>query len=185
MNQPTVVTSNSIQNRRVTESGKPVDINKTFSYYIHELKKEDHEYAPTNIDAKEEQSKNVFVSQDRLEALGDISFKEHYSYYTLTQRWLGTIIELNENGFIAKLEDLNSGGTFEYADFFNTEVSKDDKPLVKYGGVFYWSLGYANDKGSVKKESIIRFQRLPEWSIEEIDSAIDKSRLQNKSIKWL
>jgi len=188
MTEPTMVTSNSIQNRRITESRKLLDIDKAFAFYIHGLKDQNEDLLklPKHNQWIEADSKGkIILTEDRLNAINEISLPEHPNYYTLTQRWLGTITEITQDGFNAKLEDLNAGGTNEYAEFFSTEVSKDDKPLVSIGAVFYWSLGYANDKGSVKKESIIRFQRLPQWSSEDIDSAVDKARAQSKALKWL
>jgi hypothetical protein len=184
MTEPTMVTSNSIQNRRVTESVKSVNIDKAFSYYINGLKEADSRNGSLP-QVENENNREFIIIDGRLTTLNDVQFSENENFYTLTQRWRGTVLKVSSDEFSAKLEDLNDGGTNEYAEFYFNEISKDDKPLVSKGAVFYWSLGYANDKGSIKKESLIRFQRLPEWSTEEVDSAIDKARIQAKVLQWV
>lgn len=185
MLQTTDVNSNSIQNKRVTESGKPLDVNKAFSYYIQGLKQEEDCGKLPKID-EEEYVYHKIVATDRVEALGDVpSFSEQQNFYTLTQTWLGTVTEMTEGGFVARLEDLDQGGTHEIAEFFNEEISRDDLSLKNVGAVFYWSLGYANTKGSVEKKSMIRFQRLPKWTESDFDTALDKANAQAKVTKWL
>jgi len=106
-------------------------------------------------------------------------------YYKKTQRWLGTIIATHEEFFTAKLEDLTSPGTYEIASFDVEDVSLGDRELIAVGKVFYWSVGYYVAKdGQIKKESLIRFQRLPQWVDADIDEVTDKARSLHDSINW-
>lgn len=184
MESQTVVRTYSIQNNRISESVAALDIKKTFSSLMHSMKDEDSP-AKKYLNPEIIRDKGQVLSNKRVESLGEIPTIEYKNYYTQTQRWLGTIHEINEDCFNAKLEDLNVGGTNEFAEFSFSEVSKEDVSLITLGGVFYWSVGYANYKGQVKKESIIRFQRLPQWTTEDIDNVVDQVREESKNSKWL
>ncbi len=95
-------------------------------------------------------------------------------YYTKTQKWMGHITEINENGFNAILKDLTNGGTDEYGEFLNDEITKDDLNLVTKGATFYMSLGFISINGARKRESEIRFQRLADFNQEDVvNSGLD------------
>jgi len=181
----TLVQTDSIQNIRITEIRESLNVNKTFSYLINTLKDDDSNKIKYSTDKIPLEPDNVAIADQRVQYLGENKIQESRNYYTQTQKWLGTIIQIDNDGFLAKLEDLTNGGNYEVADFLFSEVSKDDKSLIALGNVFYWSVGYANDKGQVKKESIIRFQRLPKWTTIEMDEVFDKVKKQNTTSEWL
>lgn len=112
------------------------------------------------LEEKMQFAEKLFISPDQAKI-----------YYSKTQKWLGYVQELTADGFTAILKDLSHGGTDEYSDFFMDEISEDDKSLISVGSAFYLNLGYVYKKGTVKKESEIRFQRL---SIEEENDYFDK-----------
>jgi hypothetical protein len=57
--------------------------------------------------------------------------------------------------------------------------------LVSKGAGFYWSLGYVNDNGQVKKDSFIRFQRIKPWDEDELNEIADKANLlRNHLDNW-
>lgn len=92
------------------------------------------------------------------------------SYYTKTQKWLGHVIELNDDKFTAVLKDLTSGGTEEIGEFYFDEITPDDHPLISKGAAFYMSLGFISDKGTRRRESEIRFQRLADFDQNDINN---------------
>lgn len=114
------------------------------------------------------------------------------NYFYNAQRWIGHITKINSDGtFTAKLEDLTSSGTDEYAEFDNREVSEDDIEYLNIGNVFYWSVGYDVRNGQVFKESVLKFQRLPKLTNEEVankiknvDSAVDSVQDLIDNIVW-
>lgn len=105
----------------------------------------------------------------------DSYFFDSNSYFTGTQKWMGYVLEIRGKGFTAKLEDLTNPGTYEIGEFEVNEISPGDMDLFCKGAVFYWSVGFATDKGQRKKESIIRFQRLPELTTADIFDAKDRA----------
>lgn len=88
------------------------------------------------------------------------TFRINNSFYTKTQKWIGHVTEINEDGFIAVLNDLSNGGTDEIGEFYFDEITDEDRSLITLGAAFYFSLGLASNNGSIRRESEIRFQRL-------------------------
>lgn len=113
-----------------------------------------------------------------------IPHTNYKSYVNRTQRWMGHIISISGDAFTAKLEDINSPGTFEVGDFELREVPEADKTLIKLGAAFYWSVGYSYLNGTVAKTSTIRFQRLANWTTSEYDEAADRANELFKKLKW-
>jgi len=107
------------------------------------------------------------------------------SFFSKTQRWVGHVSEINGDIFIAKLEDLTNSGTYEFGEFEMTEISPEDKKLVQIGAAFYWSVGYSNHNGQVRKESIIRFQRTVKWDQAYLNDALDNYDKHDKTLKWI
>lgn len=103
------------------------------------------------------------------------------------QNWKGVVIQISENSFKAKLEDLSAGGTYEIGEFDYDDVSPDDTPLLLIGAIFYWSVGHYMENGQSVKRSDIRFQRLitlDENDIENVKSMIESkySNIKYKSV---
>lgn len=122
----------------------------------------------------------------KINALSKRSIIKETEYFKQTQNWVGHIIQINDNEkFTAKLEDLNDPGTYEEAEFYFKDVSPDDQSLISLGSIFYWSVGYAvRIGGQVKKESLLRFQRLPAWNVAEFDKIVDASSALRARLKW-
>jgi len=121
---------------------------------------------------------------DKVDKL-NYGFKDSKNYSRKTQTWLGYVIDIDEEKFIAKLEDLNNpGGTHEIIEFSLDEVSPGDKDLLNRGSIFYWSVGSLMNNGQFKKESILRFKRVAQWSEEEYDKATDLADMLYKSFTW-
>ena len=108
---------------------------------------------------------------------------ERSSYFISLQKWEGSVIEVKTDSFVAKLVDMKNDALDEKADILISEVSEDDLPLVVPGAIFYWTIGYYVAKSRQRKrESVIRFRRLPEWTTDEIVAA---EREAEKSINLL
>lgn len=60
--------------------------------------------------------------------------------------------------------------TEELVEFDLDEITPDDIQMVVPGAVFYWSIGYREERsGERSRSSIIRFRRLPAWSPGDIE----------------
>jgi hypothetical protein len=106
------------------------------------------------------------------------------NYISKSQNWIGHVIELNDDFFTAKLEDLNNGGTNELAEFDIEDVSFGDRGLLKQGAVFYWSVGFANENGQHKKESFIRFKRAVKYEEVDFDNLMDEADDIYNDLNW-
>ncbi|WP_289645050.1 hypothetical protein [Maribacter aestuarii] len=91
-------------------------------------------------------------------------------YYTRIQNWQGMITEIKDESFKAKLSDLSSGGTDEIAEFDIKEISPSDEHLLEIGSLFYWSLGSYMENGQMVNRSEIRFQRLINLDVNDIEN---------------
>jgi hypothetical protein len=100
-------------------------------------------------------------------------------------RWKGYITEIENDTFFANLEDLSDKNSYEVGEFKVNDIPNEDKDLFRLGAVFYLSVGYIKDRtGQVKKQKLLRFQRLPKWSEEEEDMNMDKARELFETITW-
>ncbi len=55
------------------------------------------------------------------------------------------------------------------------EIFDDDRPLIKPGATFFWTIGYETRRSGRKVSSVIRFRRLPRWSAFELARAQKKA----------
>jgi len=101
------------------------------------------------------------------------------------QKWEGTVFQVLEDSFFARLVDLTSGGVDEEAEFPVEEVSDADRSLIAPGAVFYWNIGYIdNISGQRTRASVIRFRRLPVWRSEELERAKRKAQHLSDLLDW-
>ncbi len=145
-----------------------------------------HTNIQNNFEQKFESSmSNVIQNKDlsNLIEMARLKYAPNVSYFKKTQKWLGHVTEIKSDEFIAELKDLTNPGTIEIGEFEINEISAEDKELLTIGSAFYWSVGYAVEKGQVKKESIIRFQRIY-WEQDELDSAFDRARILEENLNW-
>jgi len=128
----------------------------------------------------------LFVKPSELEIKYPFSHKtrKELYYYKKAQHWIGTIIKINEDFFVAKLVDKNDGGTYETAEFDFNEVSRSDRKLIKKGGVFYFSLGFASNNGQIKKESFLRFKRNVPFNDDDINKIEERVNKFDQNINW-
>lgn len=94
--------------------------------------------------------------------------------YQLLQLWEGRVTEVSDDTFYAIISDkTNPELSDELVSMDIDEITPSDLSLLKSGAVFYWSISYADFPGrGRKKESKIRFRRLPLWTQKEINKAV-------------
>ena len=106
------------------------------------------------------------------------------SYFAKSQRWICNVIDIGEKHFTAKLEDLNQPDTYEIGEFEIDDISSEDKELFRIGAVFYWSIGLAIHKGQAIKQSLLRFQRVNNWTEKDYDISADEASDLLKNLNW-
>lgn len=100
------------------------------------------------------------------------------------QRWEGVVTEISKEAFCARLVDLTGGDSDLEADFALDEVHREDKELIQLGAVFYWTIGYIEDRGQRIRASVIRFRRLPSWQKHELEAAEREADSFRKQLDW-
>lgn len=140
---------------------------------------------------KEQKEFELLIDGDKFEINSNLAevkrlygFRNTSHYSKKTQRWIGFVTKVEENVFYSRLDDLNSPGTYETAEFDTKEVSPEDLKLLERGAIFYWSIGETMSNGQLKKESIIRFKRSSPLSASEIDAIEDRAEERLKNITW-
>jgi hypothetical protein len=130
-------------------------------------------------------NESVSNSDEKIEIPNFHNFKTNFldNHTKRTQSWVGFITKIQENSqsFEAKIYDIYDRSTYEIQTFYFNEISDEDKEFILEGGVFYWSVGQNVRNSQVFTESSIRFQRLPQLTVEEVDEAIDEA---NELIKF-
>lgn len=114
----------------------------------------------------------------------DFSAFDSNKYFLQSQRWIGHVEMINKDGFIARLNDLSNPTTYEMGEFDFDEISPEDKELVTVGAAFYWSLGRANNYGQIEKKSIIRFQRVRNWTEDDYNKVLDRAEEKFNKLIW-
>ena len=89
------------------------------------------------------------------------------------QRWEGIVTETGGDSFCAELKDLSEPDyPLELVELPIAEIHVDDRPLIRTGACFYWSIGIkTGQRGVITRVSEIRFQRLPKWTRRRIAAA--------------
>jgi len=101
------------------------------------------------------------------------------------QKWEGVVVDVQPEAFLARVSDLTHQNMDEEAELPIAEVSEADRALVREGAVFYWTIGYLDDRyGQRQRASRIRFRRLPAWTDEEIDSARREADALAQQLGW-
>lgn len=97
--------------------------------------------------------------------------------FIVLQRWEGTVLEIGQNDFSARLRDLTDIGMDEETSLFKEDLSMDDRLLLKPGAIFYLNIGYQTSvTGQRIRGLTIRFKRLPKWSADDILDAWNRGQ---------
>lgn len=116
--------------------------------------------------------------------LPDQEIKAHEKFISL-QKYEGTVIEVNNNIFLARLVDMTSNLEDEEAEFEIEEADPDDHDLIKKGAQFYWNIGYVDRSwGQRWRASLIRFRRLPVWQKNQIEAAEKDAEKLIETLDW-
>lgn len=84
--------------------------------------------------------------------------------WRVTSRWEGVVLEVGDDVFRARVQDLGYAGRDLQAEFPLHEVAPDDMPLLMPGARFYWTVGYRHSRsGRPEQVSTVRFRRIPTW----------------------
>lgn len=82
------------------------------------------------------------------------------------QKWTGYILELFENSFIARLEDISNGGTNEEIELKYTDIPKKDNKYIQLGSCFTFEIG-VEDKKKYKKIEFVKPGKISKQDIEK------------------
>ena len=95
--------------------------------------------------------------------------REHFD---IKGKWQGHVVSVGEETFTAIIEDVLEQSPDEQVEIYLEEISPDDRPLVVPGAHFYWAIGYRDVIGGYRmRASIIRMQRLPGWTADDLREA--------------
>lgn len=96
----------------------------------------------------------------------------HRKAFKAIQKWKGTVIEIDQDSFEARLEDLTLGGNDELEKFYFNDITADERDQLEIGKTFYWTIGQTEyiDTKKIERTSRIVFQRTLSWDIELLDS---------------
>lgn len=92
--------------------------------------------------------------------------------FAALQTWEGVVTDVGSETFVARLVDESGTAEDEDVELPLDEVSRPDISLVSPGAIFYWGIGYLDrPSGERRRQSVIRFRRLPAWSPRELENA--------------
>lgn len=98
-------------------------------------------------------------------------FKE---YFKAIQKWEGKVISFAGDTFKATLSPLVGDKIDQEAEIYVEDVTPDERPLIEPGAVFYWSIGYLERPSGRRRESVLRFRRLPTWTTNEVKNKVGR-----------
>ncbi len=98
-------------------------------------------------------------------------FKE---YFKAIQKWEGKVISLSGDTFKATLSPLVGDKIDQEAEIYIEDVTPDERPFIEPGAVFYWSIGYLERPSGRRRESVLRFRRLPTWTSNEVKNKVGR-----------
>ena len=96
------------------------------------------------------------------------------------QTWEGVVTDIDsqEGVFVARLYDLiGPSSSVKEAEFYVEDVSHNDRDLLKVGGIFRWMIGYRRHSyGQKERVSAIIFRRIPAWTENDINLAMEEGK---------
>jgi hypothetical protein len=106
-------------------------------------------------------------------------------HFMALQSWEGTVQERQVDSFIAHLKDKSGDRNGYIAEISFEETSETDRDLIRPGAIFYWDIGYTEEKsGKRSRRSLIHFRRLPVWTPREISQIEAEAENIRTSIGW-
>jgi hypothetical protein len=102
------------------------------------------------------------------------------------QEWEGFVSEIGIDSFTGLLVDLTAKKKRpeEKMEFPISDLSEDDKSLLREGAIFRWSIGYQMQHGTKKRISQIVFRRLPAWTRSDFEASKRKVKEIAENVVW-
>lgn len=104
--------------------------------------------------------------------------------YILLKKYEGFVTARGEDSFSARLFENNSDYPVVEAEFDLEELSETDRQLAVEGTPMVWTIGYAYDGSTRKRESLIYMRRLPAWSDKELEQGRKAAEDLTSAIQW-
>jgi hypothetical protein len=104
--------------------------------------------------------------------------------YILLKKYEGFVTCRGEDSFSARLFENNSDYPVVEAEFDLEELSETDRQLAVEGAPMVWTIGYAYEGSTRKRESMIYMRRLPAWSNKEIEESRAAADDLTRAIQW-
>lgn len=104
--------------------------------------------------------------------------------YILLKKYEGFVTARGEDSFSARLFENNSDYPVVEAEFDLEELSETDRGLAVEGASLVWTIGYAYEGSTRKRESLIYLRRLPAWSSKELEKARSDAEDLTRAIRW-
>jgi hypothetical protein len=104
--------------------------------------------------------------------------------YILLKKYEGFVTGRSDNTFSARLFENNSDYPVVEAEFELEELSETDRELAIEGAPLVWTIGYAYEGSTRKRESLIYLRRLPTWSDNEIQKGRSVAEDLTRGIQW-
>jgi hypothetical protein len=104
--------------------------------------------------------------------------------YILLKKYEGFVTARRESNFSARLFESNSDYPVIEAEFDFEELSETDRELAVEGAAMVWTIGYAYDGSTRKRESFIYLRRLPAWSEKELQQGREAAEDLSRAIRW-
>lgn len=104
--------------------------------------------------------------------------------YILLKKYEGFVTARGADSFSARLFENNSDYPVVEAEFDLEELSETDRELAVEGAPMVWTIGYAYDGNTRKRESLIYFRRLPAWNNKELEQGRKAAEDLTSAIRW-
>jgi hypothetical protein len=104
--------------------------------------------------------------------------------YILLKKYEGFVTARGEETFSARLFEGNSDYPVLEAEFDFEELSENDRELAVEGAPMVWTIGYAYEGSTRKRESLIYLRRLPAWNDKELEKARAAAEDLGRAIRW-
>ena len=104
--------------------------------------------------------------------------------YILLKKYEGFVTVRGAESFSARLFENNSDYPVVEAEFDLEELSETDRELVIEGAPLVWTIGYAYEGSTRKRESLIYLRRLPAWSDKELEKGRAAADDLTRAIQW-
>jgi hypothetical protein len=104
--------------------------------------------------------------------------------YILLKKYEGFVTARREDSFSARLFESNSDYPVVEAEFDLEELSETDRELAIEGAPLVWTIGYAYNGSTRKRESLIYMRRLPPWGGKELEQGRKAADELNRAIRW-